>query len=304
MKKGLIIVGIFIFILACKGPQKTGVCTAECDVAGDERENHELVCLQMKNNKIENSTDGKIIFPLRIGVVQKPEPDSNITEISIRRTVDILNKAFDAADIQFYITSIDLIPSTFEIEDLQKKDYELYNKFSEEHDLKDTISLYVFNYNEILCETNNNVISCSRTGGFSYILSRKTNNVVISKFDLEDNKIVVHEFGHFFGLYHTFESAAFGKELISGEKCRETGDQVCDTPADPGPLYEVYVNYSKCEMLGYYDEGQEGEYKPIISNFMAYYKPCYLKPYDFTPEQLQFIKAAALSDLRRNFMKQ
>jgi hypothetical protein len=145
-------------------------------------------------------------------------------------------------------------------------------------------------------------ISCGRSGGFSYILSEATNNIVLSAFDVEDDKIIVHEMGHFFGLYHTFEEVMFGKDNFV-EDCNIAGDCLCDTPPDPGSGYEVFVNHSLCEMKGFsHDNGNI--YKPLINNYMAYYKPCYMKEYSFTPNQSEILRLAAESGLRRRFMSE
>ncbi|MBL0071623.1 MAG: hypothetical protein IPP34_07360 [Bacteroidetes bacterium] len=42
--------------------------------------------------------------------------------------------------------------------------------------------------------------------------------------------------GHFFGLYHTFETQ-FGSELANGSNCATTGDLVCDTLPIPVSKY-------------------------------------------------------------------
>jgi hypothetical protein len=41
-----------------------------------------------------------------------------------------------------------------------------------------------------------------------------------------------HELGHYFDLYHTHEDA-FGVECADGSNCADSGDLLCDTPADP-----------------------------------------------------------------------
>lgn len=252
----------------------------------------------------EMMSDSSIFyFPLRIGLIELDIDRPKTTEEDIKSSIDILNDAFIDADIQFYIAKVDYIESPLNISLLQRNAYEAYDAFSDHYDLKDTISLYFFDYDTDLCEESNGRISCGRTGGFSYILSNRTSNIVISKFDIGDYKIIIHEFGHFFGLYHTFEELPFGKDLISGEGCADTGDRICDTPADPGTLYEVYVNYSTCEMIGNRDRIHGGLYQPLINNYMSYYKPCYLKEFSFTPMQLAEIKLASRSDLRSHFRK-
>jgi len=282
-------------------------CKSQCNAAGDEKHNTEMIHLKMKDQHIKDSLSNRklFIFPIRIGIVEnsKNKEPIKVSELSIQRTFDILNNAFKPANIQFYVANIDVIDSPLKIEDLSNDFYEVYNDFAAHHDLKDTISLYLFDYDHEFCKRRENSISCGRTGGFSYILSNKTNSLVLSKFDLEDQKIVAHEFGHFFGLYHTFESHQFGKELISGENCSTTGDMICDTPADPGTLYEVYVNYSTCEMISNTDPVEELDYHPIITNFMSYYKPCFMKAFDFTSIQMDVMRTAADSELRKHFQK-
>ncbi|MFN0135579.1 MAG: M43 family zinc metalloprotease [Phycisphaerae bacterium] len=45
--------------------------------------------------------------------------------------------------------------------------------------------------------------------------------------------VLSHEFGHYFSLYHTHETA-FGADCPVGANCSADGDLVCDTPPDPG----------------------------------------------------------------------
>jgi len=88
------------------------------------------------------------------------------------------------------------------IEDLSRNEGNLYVKFSNQHDLDNVITVFILDHAKDFCTFTGNSISCSRTGGFSFILSTLANNIVLSKFDLEDPKIIAHEMGHFFGLYH------------------------------------------------------------------------------------------------------
>ena len=240
------------------------------------------------------------IFPVRIGVAIRPGSENYVPEEDLHHSIEILNNAFLDADIQFRIVQIDTISTPFTIENLKDDGWNNYFSFSEENDLQDTINLYIFDNEAELCETIGNSIICSRTGGFSYILSDFTNNIVLTKFEIGDQKVIAHEFGHFFGLRHTFDNQ-YGKDKPSNTNCLTSGDKICDTPADPGTAYEVYVNYTRCEMEGYFDD-QGAEYKPMINNFMSYYKPCYMKPYQFSEGQYDIIYNAAKSDIRKKFI--
>jgi|GEM_PF-974019 len=306
----------FLFVtslLAQEVKQDNSVCKVNSNSAGDEKSNSQYLYQLMRQKRQPSATGGgraisrswerKIVFPLRIGFIQHPNKKGSTRQFAISRTIDILNEAFSVANIEFYIAQIDIIPSDLRIGDLQVGAYDIYDQFSKEHDVDDVISLYLFDYDDQLCKESSGGVSCGRTGGFSYILSNRTSNIVLSKFDLEDHKVVVHEFGHFFGLYHTFERDQFGKEAVTGENCANSGDMICDTPSDPGPVYEVYVNYSKCRMIGYTDTDTDINYSPLISNYMSYYKPCFMRQYTFTPMQLEVLRAAAESPLRMRFQE-
>jgi len=179
----------------------------------------------------------------------------------------------------------------------------IYDHFSTAFDKEDVITVYLMNHAKEFCTVTPTSISCSKTGGFSYILSERTNNLVLSNFDYLDSKIVAHEFGHFFGLYHTFERNLFGSDMFLNQDCYLVGDRLCDTPPDPGSVFEVHVNYTKCEMIGFKDDNNK-DYKPLINNYMSYYKPCYLEPYAFTAEQVLVMQLASQTELRKKFTRE
>ncbi|HFA50323.1 MAG TPA: hypothetical protein ENJ95_15025 [Bacteroidetes bacterium] len=299
MKNIFFLLSVFFVFSNCKTPaQHSDWCLSECNAAGDEKKNTETI----EKNKKPLGND-ILVFPLRVGIVVNPAAPIYIDRQLIKKTVAILNEGFADAFITFDLIKIDTLFSTAKISELQSNGYMPYRQFSQEHDLPNTISLYLFDYEKDLCKKEGNSISCSRSGGFSYVMSRLTNNIVLSKFELGDHKVIVHEFGHFFGLYHTFEDYQFGKEKADGSNCATAGDRMCDTPADPGNVYSVYVNYSDCEMVGNIDPETGAEYHPMLNNYMAYYKPCYLKKYEFTEEQKTFIYNSSRSEIRRGFAR-
>ncbi len=280
-------------------------CKTNCGAAGDEKKNTKKLYMSRSNN-LSNTKGittkirgGKIKFPLRFLFVSNQPETISAYNTKSKKAIEILNTGYKDTDMEFTLFKTEIKTTNIPIESLTEKDYAPYNLFSKENDLPNTISVYVFDYDPMLCTTSTNAISCGRTSGFSYILSDLTNNIVLSKFDIEDDKIIVHEMGHFMGLYHTFEEAQFGKDT-GKEDCNVAGDCLCDTPPDPGALYEVYVNYSLCQMTGFLSENGK-EFKPLIDNFMSYYKPCYLKPYKFTKDQIEILNMSAISEFRTKF---
>lgn len=88
----------------------------------------------------------------------------------------------------------------------------------------------------------------------------------------------VHEMGHYFGLPHTFDTPG---ELVDGSNCATTGDEICDTPADPYPQGSVDAN---CRFIGMIQDANGDYYTPDVGNPMSYY-PGNCKCLKFTHDQ-------------------
>ncbi len=92
---------------------------------------------------------------------------------------------------------------------------------------------------------------------------------------------MIHEFGHYFGLYHTHGKFNCGQqtdELVDGSNCSTTGDDLCDTPADPGlsgvDCEESLVDGS-CNYKGDLTDANGQLYQPNVRNIMSYsFKKC------------------------------
>lgn len=279
-------------------------CASQCNAAGDEKGNTKRLCKEIEHNRaLGRVLEGKKqLIPLRIGFVQRDTSETEVTKELVQNAVNNLNKSFVKTNLLFYVDRIDVICSEIKLEELSQNGYKVYDAFSKAYDLPNTISIFVFDFDEEFCRVDGNSVSCGRTGGFSYVLSDKTSNIVLSKFDLSEIKVIAHEMGHFWGLYHTFEEFQFGKDNFDHSQCHLVGDLVCDTPPDPGPIYEIYVNYTACELMNFVDiDGNK--YKPLIQNFMSYYKPCYLQEYSFTDDQVNVINTALTQPMRAKYAR-
>lgn len=102
-------------------------------------------------------------------------------------------------------------------------------------------------------------------------------------------RTVIHEFGHFFTLMHTFDFAnGVEKVARSGGNCGTAGDGICDTHADPYGLNATQVTggvltYANCQVTSNTKDLNNEVYTPPFDNFMSYYNnACGLK---FTPQQ-------------------
>jgi hypothetical protein len=83
---------------------------------------------------------------------------------------------------------------------------------------------------------------------------------------LEDPTLLSHELGHFYGLFHTHETA-FGEELVSKINCEIAGDFICDTPADP---LLNNSNVFNCSYFGQAVDMMGENYRPDTRNIMSY----------------------------------
>ncbi len=290
--------------IICQITEDKSWCKINCDPKID-KENTKLIYSQILNDSLIGvlSTYKSLNFPIRFVFVKDEDiVISKELTAELEGIVSDLNYAFRNTRLNFHIDEIVGLKSDLKIDDLSNNRYKLYDTFSHENDLDSMITVYVMDHKHEFCQVSETSIRCSRTGGFSYILSSLTNNIVISEFDLRNSKIVAHEFGHFFGLYHTFEEHLFGKGTFDAKDCNTTGDLICDTPPDPGTVYEIYVNYSKCEMYGF-DDKDGNEYKPILQNYMSYYKPCYLKENLFTKQQEWIMMLASRLAIRKKLSR-
>lgn len=96
-------------------------------------------------------------------------------------------------------------------------------------------------------------------------------DVIVLKKDHGDLTIE-HELGHFFGLYHTFETD-LGLEFVDGSNCESSGDLVCDTPADN----DGNINQADCQYNDLSTDANGDHYTPYLSNIMSYYGDCRCK---------------------------
>jgi hypothetical protein len=285
---------LLCLLMACSTPRPMFPPDEPNDTQKQLSEREKQLLEQMANTAIRDSqalhAAGLPWVTLRLRIVEVVRPGrATLPENRVQRSVEILNEHFAAARLYFQLIRHEKITRNITLPQLQERSYEPYLEFSRELDIAEAVTLYLVDNKEDLCSES----SCSRSHGFSFVLSDATNNVVLDKFFVDDHKTLVHEFGHYFGLLHTFDTQN-GVETVNGDNCATAGDMICDTPADPGPMYAVYVNQSTCEMADFREPVTGLMYRPMINNFMSYYKPCYLRAYYFTQGQLDMIRTSAM----------
>jgi hypothetical protein len=199
-------------------------------------------------------------FRLKFHIISKSDGSEGLDINLLPKVVKMLNEAFAPAKIQFVnCTSINYIKSDryFMSDTYADRD----NLWRKQNDTM-AINLYFLKNN-------------SHRGWMNF--GRNDNYGAIKN----DNALIVapHEMGHFFGLYHTFEThdTIIGTDTIpilenvarSGADCNcsTAGDKFCDTPADPGGYSNGW-----CYFTGVNIRDSKGAlYAPDPKNIMSYF---------------------------------
>eukprot|EP01114_Cavostelium_apophysatum_P008419 TRINITY_DN2088_c0_g1_i1.p1 TRINITY_DN2088_c0_g1~~TRINITY_DN2088_c0_g1_i1.p1 ORF type:complete len:309 (-),score=15.16 TRINITY_DN2088_c0_g1_i1:179-1105(-) len=197
--------------------------------------------------------------------------DGNLTEEAIQDQLAVLNDAYKSSPFQFV---------TQEIERVDKPEWFIFGMMSElETEVKDT--LYKGTFQDINVYTNGIPASIL---GWSYLPFEglwKRDGVVLTCMSFpggplpayNEGKTLVHEIGHWFGLYHVFEGG-----------CSGDGDHVYDTPACamsfgcPSDTKDSCSSFGKDPIhnyLGYTDDAcmyefTEGQHERMLAVFQTY----------------------------------
>lgn len=220
---------------------------------------NELVGLEEEFLK-NNTKRDILVFPIVIYETQ-PLINSSLYDKTYLDFIYYLNQKFKPANIQFTLKKVESYFSKASLDGLYFNP-KFEREFSVGHYSPYAINLYIFNESE-------NVI------GFTHYPTDNIQRIYIAQNKLFDPSLI-HEFGHYFGLLHTFERT--GRSLNTTD-CNFIGDKICDTPID---IPDASFVESECRLSkDFFAESGEKIY-PDMSNFMSYYGECRTK---FSPQQ-------------------
>ncbi|NOT38097.1 MAG: hypothetical protein HOP11_12045 [Saprospiraceae bacterium] len=166
---------------------------------------------------------------------------------AIQSSINAMNRMFAPICVSFHLCDVDTIPNyTFDSIENPIELSELHTKYQKFN----VFNIFYVNYilEKPIC-------------GLSGI------NTMIRK-DCPGS--ITHEFGHNFGLAHTFSGN--GVELVDGSNSDIAGDLIADTPSDPYVPFEKISDYlSGCEFISLKKDVNGQFYQPHTGNIMSYY---------------------------------
>lgn len=216
-------------------------------------------------------------IPVKIYIVRDNAGVTTLDTTLLRKGLTYMNKLFEGAGLEFYVCgSYNYINNTTYY-NIDNTEYELLNNT---YGTANVINMYMVNS---ITHAGSSAQGVAPTpGGSLWVMMR--NNA--------DTTVYPHEMGHFFGLLHThgYSNTVRTEEFVDGSNCRETGDYICDTPADPR-LSPAIVNganvNSQCQYFGNQKDDHNQVYVPDAKNIMSYAP---LRCVDhFSAEQLAFM---------------
>jgi hypothetical protein len=200
-----------------------------------------------------NDISTPVHIPIRAHIVMNIKGKAGVNPANIYNSVILANDYFKEAGIQFFIDSIEYIYDynySYIIHNNLKK--ELLNK----HAINSRINLFL---------VDSLKLGTFRSYGFTYFPNEADSNFIfLDKNYLSGNSITTM-LGHFMGLLSTHETGG-GRELASERNCKESGDFICDTYADPDLLNMVI---DSCKYIGNMRDDNGRYYVPSVANIMS-----------------------------------
>lgn len=233
---------------------------------------------------------------VKANVVSSNNSSSFLSETDVREIINNANIYLQNINIQLYLYN----DKVFQIKSDQYADFKIAdeNALRQANDVSDAINIYFVKY---ITLQNLTILS-----GYAALpnFSASTNRVFYSYFERTQddfnnlkNKTFLHEIGHYFGLLHTFQDSSHAdiskRELVTrgaGSNCVTTGDQLCDTQADPFERLPLIFAYNCDEKTPSNLQDAHGNtFSPPIDNIMSYQQRC---GNVFTEQQYQKMQAS------------
>lgn len=212
-----------------------------------------------------NSYNGQgIPVPLQFHVMQRNDGSGNVDFDDLIQIVETGSAFFEGSGLILEeCGKVHLIYDSFFFDNSVEADSPELMEVIADHNLPGVINIY------IIPESN----SC---GWSSFPGKKPADFLVINDQCLGSGSEIAHQLGHYFSLYHTHETAGGVFELPDASNCGpNSGDEICDTPADPN-LYGFvsfdcnYENGLSDEIPSLPSGFQLNDYFPATDNIMSF----------------------------------
>ncbi|MCF6133101.1 zinc-dependent metalloprotease [Flavobacterium wongokense] len=263
----------------------------ECGVSSVSDINDELLrrqtLEQLKAAPNQVNGNGITYVPIKAHLIGEDDGSGYLDSGSINKALARLNNEFYEINVQFYFSGTDF--NRYPNSDLNDGDTTFTDNanFSNSNGHNNAINVY---FTRVL------LVNGTTAGGLSPVspTQQSQNRIWYRNTSVMNGKSFVHEFGHFFGLQHTFYNSAnpviANRELVTRDfdevapriaaNCDLKGDFLCDTPADAYGSPNTDMNF--CIYSGTATDANGDTFTPDLTNYMAY-NTCV--PYIFTEGQ-------------------
>lgn len=231
-----------------------------------------------------NRNQDLVAVPLKIHIITEDDGSGGLSLTELNQGIANLNYHFQAANMEFYICgAIDYIYNSTYYRYHSDEESALA---AEADEVTDAMNIYI----PLTVDFGGPV------SGYAYLPS---NNAVSTRQFTRKNDFsvnssstgggtLIHEMGHNFNLYHTFEGTESGNTHLNAEhvprtgtnaNCETEGDLLCDTPADPGydrndpsdPNDSYNFEDATCNFIQGQADIFGNLYAPSVSNTMSYF---------------------------------
>lgn len=248
MKNCFLILIFALFNFPLRGQE--GACGTQITEA---QVNLESLINIVQSKAYESIQQLNVELAVTVYIIKDQDGNTGITLPAIQAAIDKLNVTFSPVKLKFRICNTNYVDNY---------QFNTINAISNQRDLviqnnsTNTINLY---FASTVVDSNG-----AGVAGYTLMPAELKDAIFIDKDFIAGNDII-HQFGHFFNLYHTHETV-FGNELVTDVNCNKTGDHCCDTPADPNISGSID---GICDYKGTAQDADKQFYVPATNNYMS-----------------------------------